>query len=677
MKLKDNFINMNIKLLSRLRLGIIYFLWLFLLIELKLSAQRTSIDTTETKHILNKKNLVQQGESYHFYTLLYLYSDIQRAIKYNEKAIAIFKKINHPEGIAKCIQANANIAFTQNNPKKSYEIFQQAILFCDKYNGQNWTKETKYMIFGDLSNVTNFYGDYNESLKYLSDSYEYFKDKDHGTSYNGSVMISDLYITLGKYDESLKYAIQALKQGEKFLSLTKDKHFQGLVLGNYNKIKSLILLNRISEAEIELKQFKKTIDSTGHEPHLFKYYNLSSMIENRKRNYKSAIYNIDEAIKIYKKTGNEQELEIAEFDRAEILIKLKKYNKSKQVFLGLLKNQVGALRVKIYHNLSLIENELNSFKAAYFYSEKSNSLKDSIEVVENTNKAIFWNIKYESEKKQKQIIELENEKYQKDIALQKQNTVIYSLLAGFLIAVLAGSFGYRNIIYRKKLTEQENLQLRQTQQLTATESIIKGQEEERSRLARDLHDGLGGLLSGIKLTLNNMTGNVILSEQNANVFTRALGQLDNAISEMRRVAHSMMPESLLKFGLVDAVNDFCEGISHSGKLKVQFLAIGTENMKLEQSEEITIYRIIQELLNNTLKHADATEAQVQIAKTDELLSITVEDNGKGFDSNQLNKNKGIGIGNIENRVAYLNGKLEVRSELGKGTSTNIEIIQKS
>jgi two-component system, NarL family, sensor kinase len=241
----------------------------------------------------------------------------------------------------------------------------------------------------------------------------------------------------------------------------------------------------------------------------------------------------------------------------------------------------------------------------------------------------------------------------------------------FNVSVL-GYFGYHNLANGKKLAEQENIQLRQQQQLTATESIIKGQEEERSRLARDLHDGPGGILSGIKLTLNNMTENVILSEQNALTFDRALGQLDTAISEMRRVAHSMMPETLIKFGLTDALNDFCDGISQSGKLKVRFLALGMASTKLPQTTEVTLYRIVQELLNNTLKHANATEALVQLSKNDNLLSLSVEDNGRGFDTNNILTSKGIGMKNIENRVAFLNGTMDIKSEINKGTSVFIE-----
>jgi two-component system, NarL family, sensor kinase len=168
-------------------------------------------------------------------------------------------------------------------------------------------------------------------------------------------------------------------------------------------------------------------------------------------------------------------------------------------------------------------------------------------------------------------------------------------------------------------------------------------------------------------------GNVILPEESAMTFTRALTQLDGAISEMRRVAHSMMPEALVRFGLIDALSDFCEGISESGRLKVTMQHFGFEN-RLDSQMEVVLYRIIQELLNNVLKYAEATEAQVQLTWVDNHLSVTVEDNGKGFDVKTLDANKGAGLRNVQARVDYLNGTLDIQSKPGEGTSVLVEIV---
>ncbi|HRF25676.1 MAG TPA: ATP-binding protein, partial [Chitinophagaceae bacterium] len=141
----------------------------------------------------------------------------------------------------------------------------------------------------------------------------------------------------------------------------------------------------------------------------------------------------------------------------------------------------------------------------------------------------------------------------------------------------------------------------------------------------------------------------------------------------RRVAHNMMPESLVKFGLDTALKDFCNDINQSGALKVNYQSIGMNNATIEQTNAITIYRIVQELLNNIIKHSGAGSAIVQVSKIDEVLSVTVEDDGKGFDTAILKHTKGIGWSNIENRVEFLKGKMDVNSQEGKGTSVHIEI----
>lgn len=196
---------------------------------------------------------------------------------------------------------------------------------------------------------------------------------------------------------------------------------------------------------------------------------------------------------------------------------------------------------------------------------------------------------------------------------------------------------------------------------------------ERTRLAKDLHDGLGGMLSGIKYSLNTMKGNLIMTPDNAQAFERSMDMLDSSIKEMRRVAHNMMPEALVKFGLDTALKDLCNDTQQSGALEVRYQSINMENAEVDQTTSITIYRIIQELINNVMKHAGARAAIVQVSKTNGAISITVEDDGKGFDSSILNKSRGIGWSNIQSRVEFLKGKLDVQSAPGKGTSVHIEL----
>jgi len=197
-------------------------------------------------------------------------------------------------------------------------------------------------------------------------------------------------------------------------------------------------------------------------------------------------------------------------------------------------------------------------------------------------------------------------------------------------------------------------------------------EKERTRIAKDLHDGLGGLLSGIKLTLGSMHGNLVVSSENTAIFNRAISQLDKTIVEMRRVAHSMMPEALLKFGLTEAIEDYCDGMNESKAVKIKFTKLGLAQ-PLEKAMEVMLYRVVQELSNNAIKHAEAENIFIQLAVHERGLTLTVEDDGKGFETKSLSMAKGDGLRNVQSRVDYLKGSYEVQSSPGSGTSFIIEI----
>ncbi|MEO8769714.1 MAG: sensor histidine kinase [Ferruginibacter sp.] len=249
----------------------------------------------------------------------------------------------------------------------------------------------------------------------------------------------------------------------------------------------------------------------------------------------------------------------------------------------------------------------------------------------------------------------------------KTTLIIFIVLAGIIFMVFVAGLFLFVFQYRKRKIMYEN-----EKQLLALNSILQGQQEERSRLAKDLHDGLGGMLSGIKLNLSSMKGNIVINEKDALLFNKSLLQLDNAIAEMRRVAHNMMPEALLKFGISDAIRDFCDGINESNSVKMKYQGINFTE-PLEKSTEVILYRMVQELSNNAIKHAHANTIFIQIAQHELGITLTVEDDGKGFNMNDGNIKNGNGFKNIQSRVDYLKGSWDIKSEPGKGTSINIEI----
>jgi signal transduction histidine kinase len=332
----------------------------------------------------------------------------------------------------------------------------------------------------------------------------------------------------------------------------------------------------------------------------------------------------------------------------------------------------------IYQTRSEIEQREGNYKEAAGYLEKRMAISDSLFTSETSEKVADVEAKYQNEKKQKQIISLQNDKAIQNLAINQKSVYNKLLIALLSAIVLIALFGYRNIRHRQQLARQQHdLQMHQISELekdkrlVAVDSMMKGEENERSRLAKDLHDGLGGLLSGVKYTLSNMKDNLIITPDNQAVFERSLDMLDTSIKELRRVAHNMMPEMLVKYGLDETMKDYCSSINATQLIAVKYLSVGMD-VRMDSSMEIIIYRIVQELLNNVLKHASATEVLIQLIHEQDRLSIIVEDNGKGFDTSILDTRKAAGFASIRSRVEYLKGQLEVNSEPGKGTLVNIE-----
>jgi two-component system, NarL family, sensor kinase len=262
--------------------------------------------------------------------------------------------------------------------------------------------------------------------------------------------------------------------------------------------------------------------------------------------------------------------------------------------------------------------------------------------------------------------------------LKRQRTLnfLYLSLVGGLL--LLGGLSY--LVLRQRQQRQRQRQheqdrqiaaLHQERQLLATEAMLRGQEEERSRLARDLHDGLGGMLSTVKLYLGSARGNLVLTPESAQLFSRSIEHLDSSIQEMRRVARDLMPEALLTFGLPAAVQDLGETIQQAHpQLQVQCEVFGLEE-RLPQRTELVVYRLVQELLNNVLKHAQARQVIVQLTRHEQQVQVVVEDDGRGFDTRQPLA-AGVGLRSIQARVDYLGGTLEVQSQPGQGTTVTIE-----
>lgn len=358
-----------------------------------------------------------------------------------------------------------------------------------------------------------------------------------------------------------------------------------------------------------------------------------------------------------------------------------------QAYTYLRRAEKEALEAKSRDLYYLICRDLGDYYAqigqtaqAYHYLQQYTQLNDSILRTETRQYSAYLEAAFENERKEGEILRLKTEKLEQSLALKQRNTYLFLSLGFLALGGIYFGFKSKNDHQRRLLLEQDKrlqgekiLALEKEQQVISLQSMITGQESERNRIARDLHDGLGGLFSTVKMYFSTLQ-----HEQPSlgthPLFQKSMELTHSAAEELRRIAHNLMPEVLLKLGLINAIQDLCNNIQSGRLLKISLQAYGMEN-RLNAPTEIMLYRIVQELLNNILKHAQATEVIIQFNRHEEQLNITIEDNGRGF--NVAENNAGAGLSTIQSRVNYLNGELNIDSAQGLGTTVMMEFLLSS
>lgn len=332
-----------------------------------------------------------------------------------------------------------------------------------------------------------------------------------------------------------------------------------------------------------------------------------------------------------------------------------------------------------YKGLKEIEVYRGNFKAAYAYDELSDSYFDSLGKSDITNKILALEAKYENKKKETELSKLTLSVAENELLLVKRNRLLATVGISSVALLLMIGLLFRNSRQRQIITEKDRqLKIEQIgflerqQQVVSLQSMINGQETERTRIAKDLHDGLGGLFSTIKMYFSTLIHDQNTLTENP-LYHKCQELIDLASEEVRRIAHNMMPEVLLKIGLVQGTRELCASISAGKLLKVSFQSYGMDQ-RLHPSTEIMLYRILQELLNNIMKHAQATEALIQFNRVGSKLTITVEDNGKGFQLEETNVGNHAGLDSVQHRVHYLNGRMMIDSQKEIGTTVMMEFL---
>lgn len=614
--------------------------------------------------------------------------DTVKAYEYLEKGYAMTKKLNWDRAYANYYYYKGLFDQFSSEYDSAGLNYDTAIMYF-KISGTNAvTKQEKDEIALEIANCMSEkaanlmkVGRGAESITIYLNALELWKASDQprkteaiGTYYE---KIATSYYDMKQYDKSLYYDKLSLSQ--RLLS----KNEEVIAWAYVYVCDDFISLKQMDSCLVYLNLAMPLVKRLNNHRLNVQYYNKLAQINMQNKEYRTAITYYEKCVAEATITHTKFQVLANQRMIAVCYVRLGEYASARKYLLMALPAAIEGKHLKsqieILQDLATTEEKDNKPGAAYKYLKQVVSLRDSLNM-ENTKRTIAEiENKYQAAEKSKEIAQLNADKKIQSLNIKQKSTLNY-FLAGALAAFLLVAFlGYRNLRHRHQLVKQKEAlqqqqirELEKDRQLVAVDSMLKGQEEERSRLAKDLHDGLGGLLSGVKFSLRNMKDNLVMTPENMVVFERSLDMIDTSIKELRRVAHNMMPEMLTKFGLDEALKEYCNAINTTRLLTVKYQSVGMES-RIANAAEIIVYRIVQELLNNTMKHASATEVFVQLVRQENRLNIVVEDNGKGFDTSILKDGKGAGLVSIQSRVDYLKGQLDIHSSAGKGTLVNIEL----
>lgn len=510
----------------------------------------------------------------------------------------------------KIISRIGNAWFQQGNFVKASECFFHSLRIAEKYNDP----PTIATNINNLSATFMETENYAEAEKYALKSISlYEKTTDHKGLANSYNSLANVYYMLEKDSLSLSFFEKSLVQRR----LAKDT--VGLFKGYKNLGSIHFEMGDTLEGIKFLKESIQFISNPSDSLLWFSAYLSLAQMYGRVHDFKNARFYFDKA-ELYRKTSRD-------------FSKLEDY----------------------YYSLSEYYRDIGDFRSALATHEKYVIYRDSVVNQEKNGQLAELNIRYETDKQQQMIQEQEFE-------IARKN---YWLTGGAIFLLLAGGAAYllyRNVQYRRVKKLQEEVFL---QKELAAEALFEGEQNERIRIARDLHDSIGQQLSAVKMKLNAMPAGQAVED--------AAGFLDGAIKEVRHISHNLLPESL-QFGWVSALEEMCEKMTVKGGPQITLSVDDYSRQYIfSKQQELSIYRIIQEIISNTVKHAEAANIFISISGSDNSFFINTSDDGKGMDTSLVARSSGIGWKNIAARVNMLRGKMDISSQQMNGTKISIAI----
>ena len=576
---------------------------------------------------------VNRGLSLTNIGLIYYYQgDNQKALEYHEKAYQVYDSLKDEPKKAASLTNIGLSYFELADYEKAIAHYLISLGIKEKLNRD---------IGNVLNNIGNVYkkvGNDSVALKYFSDALQAHQSK--GKKREEAYSLTHLgmvYLERGDYTMAVQYHQEALKIRE---ALSDIK-------GTANS------LNNLGNSYLQMGNLEAA------EKHFMMSLALNETLNSKKEMATSYL----SLGKVYAQYGYST--------RA-----IENLNKVKEIALAGsdIETMVAAQAclANIYQEAGRYEEALEAYNVYMQW-------KDSLSAARNNKEIFRLQKRHELDRKEKEIALLQKDKALQASELNRVRIIIYGASVAFLFVMILIAIVFRNraradkakaLLHEKneQLSRQKILELMKDQQLKSIQENIKGQETEKRRIAKELHDGLGATLSSIKLRLANTGKNLQEDEKQT-----LLNILDRSCEEVRTISHHLIPPALSVLDFVDLLKNYVDEIAALYNLHISAKFFPEEELNmLREATQTEIYRIVQELLNNVVKHARASKVSLQLLHHEQHINLLMEDNGVGFE--YINKNGGIGLLNIRSRVELLQGNFDIDSKQGRGTIVNIDLL---